>query len=79
MRQRASQPGFSDPGRPYEQGILVLPHPFAGCQCADEFAVQPARVLKIDILDHAAFFEPGQLQTSSERPVLLPAPLPVYQ
>jgi len=79
MSERASQPGFSNPRRPHEQDILMLPHPLAGGQRADQFAIQSARVLIIDVFDDTAFFEASQLQPSRERPVLLPAPLPVYQ
>ena len=79
MRQCAGQPAFADSGRADQQHVLVLPHPFAGRQRAHELAVQAARMLVIDVLDHAALFQLGRLQAARQSAVLLPEPLLIHQ
>jgi hypothetical protein len=49
MGQRASQPGLADPGRTDEQDIVMLAQPVAGREGADEFAIQPTRMLMLSM------------------------------
>jgi len=53
--------------------------PLTRGQCAHELAIQPSRVLVVDVLDHSAFFELGQLQPAGECAAFLPGPLPIDQ
>ena len=75
LRQSAGQPGFTNPGWPDEQNVLVLPYPFTRRERAQQLAVKPAWMLVIDVFDYAALFQPGRLQAASQSPILVPEPL----
>src|SRR5450755_2453529 len=77
--QRAGQPTFANSGGAEQQQILMLANPIAGGQSPYEPAVQPARMLVVDVLHPATFLELGQLEPARERAVLLPSPLAVHQ
>ena len=42
LRQGAGQPTFADAGGADEEDVLMLPHPFAGGERAQQFAVEAA-------------------------------------
>jgi hypothetical protein len=70
----ATQPGFAD-----EEDIMMRPDPLAGGQGTQKLAIQSARVLIINVLHHATFFEFGQLQAPGQRTPFFPGPLAIDQ
>ena len=54
LREGAAQPRFSDACWSDQQDVLMLPHPFAAGERADQLAVQPAWMLIMDIFDDTA-------------------------
>ena len=77
-RAHASQ-DFPSPVLPIKEDMVMHPDPVAGGQGAQELAIQPARVLIIDVLHHTAFLEFGQLQAPGQRAPLFPGPLAIHQ
>src|SRR4051812_30037809 len=57
----------------------MLPHPFAAGERTDQLAIQPARVLVIDIFDNTPFLELGGTQAAGQRTVFFPEPLLIDQ
>ena len=53
----------------------MLPDPITSRQGAHQLAIQAARVLVIDILDHAALLQARRSQASRQGAVLFPKPL----
>ena len=43
----------------------MLPHPFAGGECAHKLSVKPAGMLIIDVFNCAALFEPANCNRPS--------------
>jgi hypothetical protein len=73
--RHAGKPTFADTSWSDEEDVLILAHPFTGGERAQQFAVEPARMLVIDVFDDSAFFQPGRLQAPCERAIFLPEPL----
>jgi hypothetical protein len=67
------------PGEPSVEIMQARADPFAGRESANDFAIEAAGMLIIDVLNDATFFELGQLQTACEGTVLLPVPLAIHQ
>src|SRR5580692_5299816 len=59
--------------------MLMLADPLAAGQRAHELAIQPTRVLVIDVLDYAALLQVSGSQASCQGPVLFPEPLLIHQ
>ena len=53
----------------------MLADPIAGRQRAQQLAIEAARMLVIDILDHAALFQVGGSEAPRQSAVLFPEPL----
>ena len=49
------------PVGPMQQNVLMLADPFAAGQRAHQLAIESARMLVIDIFDHAALFQVGRI------------------
>ena len=56
---------------------MMQADPLAGGECAHKLAIQPSRVLIINVLDDATFLELGQLQPAGESATFLPGPLAI--
>src|SRR5688572_27386805 len=56
---------------------MMQADPLADGECAHEFAIQPSRMLIINVLDDATFLELGQLQPAGKSATFLPGPLAI--
>jgi len=56
---------------------MMQADPLAGGECAHKLAIQPSRMLIINVLDDATFLELGQLQPAGESATFLPGPLAI--
>ena len=56
---------------------MMQSDPLTGGECAHEFAIQPSRMLIINVLDDTTFLELGQLQPAGESATFLPGPLAI--
>src|SRR5580658_1290529 len=70
--QGTGEPTLADAGGTEEHEIELLAHPLAAGEAATELAIQPARVLVVNIFDHGALFELGYAQAAPQGAILFP-------
>jgi hypothetical protein len=70
VRQRASDPTFTDAGRTNDDQVLMLIDPVSGSELGEQRLVEPARRLHINVLDDGVLSKTGELQ-STDKPLVL--------
>src|SRR5271166_6101485 len=70
VAERAGEPRFSPPGRPFDDQVLPRLDPAAQRQLLEQRTVQTARRAVIDILDRGVVSQPGVAQARTQSAVL---------